>query len=401
MATASKRIRPFLLLTVLSLILYLPVMSHAAALDTDFGKHIRRAIALPEISDHESHVTHVLYHSLFLLIYRGLPTLELTHVAAAAILIFMLPVPLIAFAFFKKAAGDSLPDPWLMAFSLGLTIMSPVTIWTNVFMIGYINPIVYHNPTVITVRLFVIPISLLALRIYQSQAYRSLNQRVYVLLLCAVLVLMSTLAKQSFTIALLPGCCLYASWRLLRRRHVDWFLLAIGICLPGVFMLAFQYLLYDVNSSDGSAVAFGFLTFMQQWIPSWRIPIQLLLSLVFPIGVYLRYRENARRHLYLNMSWVLFAVAAGITYVLYETGPRIEHGNFIWNSYSAIFLLMFASALFLMEQHAHERQLEIGELHVFGIKLSRSVAFLMLLFGLHVVSGITYYMRFLAIEHLY
>ena len=158
------KLRPYLVLLALSLIVYLPVMTRASSEYVDFGNHMRKALALP---DSVTYIVHVLFHALFLLIHRLAPEIPRSSAALVAILLLMLPVPLMAFALFKRAAGDALSSVALMLLSIGLTILAPVTIWTNQFMIGYVNPIVYHNPTSIAARLFVIPLSLLALWMFQ------------------------------------------------------------------------------------------------------------------------------------------------------------------------------------------------------------------------------------------
>jgi len=385
------RLRPYLLLLALSLIVYLPVMIRATGAWTDFGKHIERALALPSGI---SHVVHVLFHAIFLTVHRIAPFLPQTTAALAAILLVMLPVPLVAYALLKKAAGEALPTAILMSLAIALTIMAPITIWADRFMLGYISPMVYHNPTSVTARLFVIPLSLLALRIFDGLPYRSLNQRAHITLLSASVVLMATFAKPSFTFVLLPGCCLFALWRAYRRQSVDWLLLVCGFCLPGAFLMGLFYVMSYVSHDTSSGVAFGFLTFMRHWIPTWRIPIQLVLSLAFPLVVLALYFERARRHFYLNLCWIIFVVSAVTVYTLYEEGFRFQDGNFLWSSYSAIFLLMFASLLFLVEQHRRETQLGCGDWTVLGVPVSRKTAIASLAFGLHLLSGIAYYYRF-------
>ena len=391
MAIRLKCAAPYVLLLLLSLVVYLPVMTRATAAKADFGKHITKALALP---DSTGHVVHVLYHAIFLSIHELAPSMPYETVALWAILLVMLPVPIMAFALLRKAAGDALPANALIAVSFALTILAPIAVWPSRAMLGYMNPIVYHNPTSITARLFVIPLSLLALRIFQLQIDRSLNHRVYFLLLSACMVLLATLAKPSFTLALLPGCCLLAVWRLLRRQVVDWPLLLFGFCLPGASLMGLFFALAFVSNDSDSAITLGFLRQMQAWIPVWRIPVQLILSLLFPLALYALYFEQARRHLYLNLCWVVFAVAAATAYLFYESGERLAHGNFVWGSYNAIFLLMFASLLFMVEQHARERQLGSGDFNSFGVGVSRNVAIASVCFGLHVLSGIAYYYRF-------
>lgn len=385
------RLKPYLIVLSLSLIVYLPVMMRATAAWTDFGKHIERALNFSTLTDD---VLHVLFHTIFMFVHQIAPFLAHTTAALAAILLVMLPVPLMAYALLKRAAGAAVPASILKSLAIALTILAPITIWTDRFMLGYMSPMVYHNPTSVTARLFVIPLSLLALRIFQPGANGSRNQRLYITLLSASVVLLATLAKPSFTFALLPGCCLFAFWRLVRHQYVDWLLLACGFCLPGALMLGLNYLLVYESESGGSGIAFGFLTWMRHWIPTWRIPIQLALSLLFPLAVLALYFERARRHQYLTMCWIIFLASALAAYTLYEEGLRFQDGNFLWGSYNAIFLLMFASLLFLIEQHRRECKSDCGGLTAAGFRVSRRAAIASLAFLLHLLSGMAYYYRF-------
>ena len=255
MSNKLREAEPYIFLLLLSLLVYLPVMTRAAAAKPDFGIHIEIALELPDSTDHTAHV---LYHALFLSIHQLTPSTPYTSIALWAVIVVMLPVPMMVFALLGRAARGALPTSFLMAVSIALTIIAPITIWTNRYMVGYINPIVYHSPTMILVRLFVIPLSLLTLRIFQGLPYRSLNQRVYILLLSAVLVLLSILAKPSFAFALLPGCCLYALWRFCRRQPVDWLLLIGGFCIPGAFLLGLLYLIGLNNKFGGFHISYGF-----------------------------------------------------------------------------------------------------------------------------------------------
>lgn len=390
MNSGRYRLSVYPLLALASLAVHLPVMYRAIYRQWDFQAHIKRVLSFPyQLED----ISDVLFHADFLFFHRILG-LSQQPAVLAAILLVMAPVPLIAFALFKRSAGEHLPDGILMASALGLAVIAPITIWTDEFMLGYLNPIVYHNPTSITARLFVIPVSILAFRIYQNRPYRSLNHRVHNVLLCAVVMVLSILAKPSFALALIPGCLLFAFWQVLRRGHVDWILLAFGVCLPATLMVGLQAVISYFAFDNNSSIAFGFLTFMKLWIPTWRIPLQLLLSLVFPIGVGLLYAKQASRDPFLKFAWTVFICAILVTYLLYETGPRKWHGNFLWTSYNAVFLLMFASIRFLLEQYVGELRHGHGNLKVLSLRFSRRFAFASLLLGLHVLSGIAYYLRF-------
>ena len=114
-------------------------------------------------------------------------------------------------------------------------------------MLGYFNPIVYHNPTMMAVRTFALPVSLLAVGVFQARSSSNLNYRTYQVMLCAVLVVLTTLTKPSYTLALIPGCCLFAILRLLMRRKVNFPLLVFGICLPGIIMLGMSCICLSIS----------------------------------------------------------------------------------------------------------------------------------------------------------
>ena len=84
------KLRPYLLLLFLSLVIYLPVMMRASAAQSDFGGHIKKALALPGTTDH---VVHVLFHAVFLAIHRLAPNVPHTTAAVLAILLVMAPLP--------------------------------------------------------------------------------------------------------------------------------------------------------------------------------------------------------------------------------------------------------------------------------------------------------------------
>ncbi len=383
---------PYMFIFVLSLIIFVPIMKVAAEQYTDFGSHIIIAEDFPE---KVTHVSYVLYHATYRLLKYFLPTIDSPDIALLAITVFILPLPMIIFSLLFNHSAGTISVYAILLLSGALTIVAPITIWTNETMVGYFNPVVYHNPTLIALRLFAIPVSLLALKVFSFPSYRDSNHRSYTRLLCALLLLLATQVKPSYTIVLIPGCCAFAAWRTLRGHRVDWKFLVLGICIPGSLMLGLQYLISYSNFADGSTISFGFLAFTRYWIPDWRVPVQLLLSLAFPLTVYLLYFAEARKHLYLNLSWTVFAVSALVTYCVYESGPRVDHGNFLWNSYITVFVLMFASVLFLVQQYQRSRLALPEDYQSMPSRMSLRFSISVVLFGSHAFFGIGYYIRFM------
>ena len=385
--------RTYLALLLASAVIVVPIMRVATSQTLDFRDHIQMAEDFP---DKVTHVTHALFHGTYRFIAALAPeNTAPSRSALIAALIFMLPLPLILFWLLRRAAGGSLPDWLTAAQALGLTLMAPVTLGADSHMTGYINGIVYHNPTLLALRLFIVPISLLALRVFDGSAYANANQRLWFCLLALALVMAATQAKPSYTIVLLPGCCLVALHRRLRGKSVDWALLTGGICLPGAALLILQYLLSYINHQDGSHIAFGFLTYLRLSLDDWQIAAKLFVSLLFPLGVFFLYRASIRDALYLRMSWLIFGLSLILGYGFYEHGPRAWHGNLVWSSYSALFVLMFASLAFVLARHDMEQRAGAAGWRLGGLRFSRRVGICMLLFGMHLISGLAYAWRFL------
>ncbi len=383
------------LLLTLSFMFLTPVMRHAIDEASDYYNHYNFAIELPTKIGNIA-IGHVLYHAVVKVFRALLPAATDADVQLISILSFMLPLPALIYLLLKRSAGGTLPDIFIGALALGLTLAAPVTVWTdNRWMIGYINLIVYHNPTLIALRLFVIPLSLLAMLAVQSRVYRDRNQRFFWLSAAASAIMVATLSKPSYTIALLPAVVLYAMWRRLRGKRGDFVFIVWGLCLPAGIILALQYFFtFASGLPHGGPITFGPLSFMTYYIPAWRIPIQVALSLVFPISVCLLYFDAARKCQYLKLSWLVLAISCLYLFTLYQDGGDFQSGNFVWTAYSAMFVLMFASLIFLIQQHKRERKSQGLETGSAGPRLSSRVSVGLALFALHVLSGIAYWHRF-------
>lgn len=389
-----RTLKLYLMVFALSMLMYAPIMWGAAAQNRpDYREHVLENLRIQQ--GEASPVSHLLYYGVFVLYASAVPQagFPLAIVSYATVMTFIVPLPLVILAFLKRISRSQLPDRLLVALSMGLALAAPITIWPSEFMIGYFNSIVYHNPTLIALRLFAIPVSWFALYVFAGRNKRTVAERSKTLLLCIVLILVSIMAKPSYIVALIPGCCIFAIWQWRRRRPVDWVLLIGGILLPGLVLLALQYNSVYVDYSNASNVAIGFLKFFEHHVPLAILPIRLLFSIVFPLGVLLLYFNEARQHVNLMLSWAVFAVGALIALFVYETGPRESHGNFVWTGYIVTFVLMYASLSFVIEQAVAE--LRAGSRRgIVGLPESERVKTALLLFCLHVFAGVIYYWHF-------
>ncbi len=409
----AKNIALCLVLLALAAFLIAPVMSIAIN-SPDFKSHYYLAIGTIDID----YINHQLFHETVRFYHELLPSASREHISLVTALTFLSLVPLPIFWQLRRASRRQLPNYIILLLTLGLMITTPILLWTdNKYLLGYFNPVVYHSPTMAALRPFLAPLALLSLLIFERQfalptarsstCPRSGGQsscsiiygkagRWSVTASSAALLMLATSAKPSYTIALIPGLCLFAIFRYRFHRSVDWALLTIGFVLPACLALGALYLSTYINLADGSSIGIGFLTVLAHHVPLWRIPFQILLSIVFPAAVYLLYRVEARRHLFLNLSWVIFVVGALISLTIYEGGPRLTAGNFLWTSYIAVFVLMFATLSFLVERYSIERELAADESDLSQSSLSFRFIVAMLLFGLHVISGLRFYIQTLS-----
>ena len=122
----------------------------------------------------------------------------------------------------------------------------------------------------------------------------------------------------------------------------------MGFVLPASATLMLQYHWTFSDSQipgvlpGSSRIVFAPLAVMRQY-SSW-LAVKLLLSLLFPISVLATNFRRVREDCFLMLAWTLFAVGAGMTYLLAESGPRMIHGNMLWGAQIALFILFIQSA---------------------------------------------------------
>lgn len=388
--TGLRKIYPYIILFVAGILITIPIVVRTASdSKTDFYKHYHFAQQMAD----NVHLAHVLYYASIIAVEYGMPNATIAAVNFVSMAIFMAPLPALVFFLLMRSGFGFLGQRWLTALSLSLFIIAPVFVFADgVHILGYVSPTVWHSPTFHALRIFILPVSLLAFRALAAAPYRNLNQRVFVLILAATLVSLSVLAKPSYALPLLPGVCLVAFYRALSRQSVDWLLLALGILLPALVILALQYL---INFDNGDGIRIGWLELWRSKFPIWEIPIRLAASLAFPIMAYLCYLSEARKSVYLNMSWLIVFVAFVFMFFFNVTGWRTRHFVFNWGSYAAVFALMYATTEFLLGLLADERRKRLGDKSPAGPFLSIRFRAVASVFALQVVFGIIYYFRFL------
>jgi hypothetical protein len=320
-------------------------------------------------------------HFIFPLLLAGLGSLlrwlpgitwNWTTAGIALALAFMsLEAVLLTRAFRARLGGRLTTASFAIAASAALALMlvTPITVYSwqrHDLYWGYIGINVYHSPTMFLLK----PLALWTwLRLADLVEGRPHGWREVTGL--ALGVALSTLAKPSYTIALLPGLAGFAAWE--RRRELLP-ALAVGVALPATAILLWQFRF--TYSAEASGI---------QWAP-FRVmggsPLgvagRLAFSVAFPAAFAVLYWKQARGRATLRLAWLVFAAGAALSYLVAEKGPRAAHGNFLWSGQAALFLLFVASALVLLEEARRQP------------KLNARLAVCLTVFGLHLVSGVLF-----------
>jgi hypothetical protein len=252
----------------------------------------------------------------------------------------------------------------LVAVTMGLLLAAPITGFTpRLNPTGQTLPIYtssYYSPTLDLMRPFAVLVFLALLRVWAGRprgwAWWAAG--------LALFTVLATLAKPSYTTAILPAAALVMAYSFVRAFRTNRALLIGSFVLPAVLVLGWQYLhLYGSAPQPGSyeAMVYGTaqpkLTFspFELYLVWWKMPwiqliLEFLLSIAFPAAVYLAYWPASRRSFALNLAWLAFGAGAGIAYLFIEV-PMQANANVVWGAQVTLFVLFAASAGFLLRQN--------------------------------------------------
>lgn len=323
----------------------------------DYAAHYEIAAVLER---GELTTPHFLYHVLVILLKKVLGLDNSEIISATLATFFRVLLGLVLFILIKLETLDKAPERLTLLFIVLLLLTAPIYLQVTKIIppvfFGFINYLPYHNPTQNLMLVFVAPVSLIALRIIFPRPYKTLKRKILVAGLSILLVVLLSLSKPSYSIAILPALGFMVLYRLIRHLSVDWFLLIFGFGLPLMSVLGLQYGA-TYSGSQNASIEFGWLVvFREHWkIQETEVFAGLILSAAFPLLAYLLHFKTALKDRFLNFSWLVFGVSLVWSYFFYEGGDRIWHGNFIWSAYAALFVLMFSTGLFLLKHYIVEK----------------------------------------------
>jgi hypothetical protein len=307
-------------------------------------------------------------------------------------LIFDLVTAVVAYAIVRKSVNEIIPNrKWLLALTslavaLSVTLVAPVSVLTwgsHNLLFGYIGINTTHNPTYLLLKPLALLLFINSLEIFTYQPGSRSRIRFF---LTGLLTILATLAKPNYIICLLPALSLLAFYWSLKKRSLDWQRLILGVILPAVIILGWQYL--ATYTTDRVLRAEGGIVFAPLAVyarDSGMLLPKFFLSILFPLSVYALYYKDASKDISLNLAWFNFFFGAFYTYMLAETGLRFQDGNFKWSGQVTLFILFLVSIVFFLRKNSD--WLSGRVFRKSGYAFSTGA----ITFGLHLASGVLFY----------
>ena len=328
-----------LVLLGVSALASLPIFLNLSQQYTDFGAHLEFVASLVRTGSTD------LPHFAFEFAVAFLYALGLS-LGQGAVLVSLLAILASAgMIFFIIREGVA---PWTAAgLSLALLFIGPLSIMTlaeKELYLGYMTPNVYHNPTQVMLRPMALALLVIGARVFDSHVSKA---RWGLVAGAAILSALSCLTKPSFQIAFLPGLGLLCGLALIGRKELDLHLSVLGVAVPSLAVLAWQYSVGfgQVQTSEIFLAPFQVIQFLAD-----RLFLKFALSLAFPVLVTVFFFKEAFRDKRLVVAWSTAFFGLSYAYFLAETGSRFSHGNFLWSGYMGVSVLYVACLPTLMRQ---------------------------------------------------
>ena len=335
------------------------------------------------------------------------------HYALASIITCMIFTALLGvilwlvlrWGFMRFSWGRGWPGRILAAaLALGMLLAAPVALLVSLderMYLGYIGINVWHNPTMLALK----PLAVLSFfyaaalfkdppAIDEAAAERSgfVTSALFILGGATVTVL-GTLAKPNYALCLLPGVAIFVPWAWYRRMTIRWTPLLLGLVLPALAVLLWQYTFtYRTSDAGKNSIIFAPLMAMLAVSPKYLFG-KFILSIVFPGLVWLLFLRGVWTDGRMVLAWLVFYCSALWAYLAAESA-RPGHGNFGWGSQMALFILILESIRFLLRSGVPGARSEKSG----GVAPKRAwwpIVICAVAFLAHVGYGIAYNMRIL------
>lgn len=259
-------------------------------------------------------------------------------------------------------------------FAVSLLIVSMIVLpgVLKHWYLGQGTPNPWHNPTYILSRLFGVISILYFIRVYKRGLFASYRN-----LLCfAASLTLATYAKPSFPSIFMPAVMtmLMADWCFYKKRETIIMILGMGLLfLPSVGIVLLQSSIVFGENQGGKLV---FILGNSWSMYSKNIPLSILSAYAFPLFIF--FTKRSSNALY-KLGLLCLAYGTFFFTFMGESGARETHLNMAWGLYLGLFFAFIASVSVLIEKR-------------FDRKWAQRA---FVLYGLHLLSGVVYLIRYM------
>ena len=272
---------------------------------SDLSDHIK---LIELLIQHQYNVPHAGFHYFTLFIS------ELFHLSreyAAIILlssfvVVSLIVTLFTLTYFLR---EIYSEKFLIIISLFLNLITPVflPILNTTIYFGQGSPNIWHSPTYIMTKPFVLPIILLVIFILRDFKKKS---SIYSIILTGFLLGLSVFFKPNFALAFIPAIGIFVLIKY--RNDFRKYVISFFLVLPSLLLLVYQFLstyFFHKNEIGGTGDQI-FFSFFGAWsVHSPFIPLSILRGVIFPVLIFVFRKRETRNNDYLIISWIFYFVA--------------------------------------------------------------------------------------------
>src|ERR1051325_4047112 len=294
------------------------------------------------------------------------------HVTTAAWMITtvaIVAVPVIVFLATKRLVGT------LAALCLTLVSMlaHPIVLWSHVYYIGFQAMTTYHSPTMLLMKPLAFLEFLLVVHVLKHGSRTKEN------ILGALLTLITTITKPSYTMVLLPALGCIVLWRFVRKQSIPWTFLLYSVAIPSVLLISWQLYLTYISPLPNFDSKLVFAPLAALHTHAHGLILKFVLSIAFPAVVIAMYWRDFWRSIPCVLAFLQWVFGTLYLYLLAEGGRRLQDINFSWSANISMAIL-FLVCLYLVIRKWQEGDRSIPKIAVAGVLLL-----------LHVASGVVWF----------
>ena len=245
-------------------------------------------------------------------------------------------------------------------------------------------PTVWHNSTTILLFPFAILLFYKQLKLLNSAYKPSLND----ILQINLLVILNIIIKPSFVFTYVPATFFFLVFNKDAWVNVKSLIVKLTPLVSAALIVLLQYYFFYTLQQGSfykqkSEIALSFpFELLMNYVPVWYIPFTFIFSFAFVIYAVWAYKDILSYTAF-KYALVLTLVGIVISALLIETGPRYNHGNFLWQNVICTFLLFLSTVAYLAPKILIKNT------------WTRPDKILCVLFFLHALSGIAYIINIL------